>query len=686
MDELTDQPGPEDDLRRIRDQLAEAQRLARLGSWEWDIPANTVTWSDELYRIYGLEPGETEPSLEEFLARVHPDDRDSVDARNRKALADHEAFDDVKRCVRPDGTVFLMRTQGEVVADAAGQPIRMLGVCEDVTAEKEAERALAELASIVLFSQDAIVARTIEGRLTSWNPGATRLYGYSAEEAIGRNVRMLIPSPYVEDDEEKVARLVRGETVEHFETRRRRKDGSLIDVSLAMSPVLGADGSLIAISTIGRDITDRRRLELQLKRMASRDPLTGLMNRRRFEQELRNAVAHSGRYETGGAVLVLDLDNFKYVNDEVGHRAGDELLRSVALQLRLRLRRTDLLARLGGDEFAILLPHASQAAAREVATALLEGLREHVLPIDGRPISVTTSIGIACFDADGGTGDDLLEHADRAMYAAKDSGRDRAVSAAEHRNPAETRVSWEHRIREALEQELFVLHAQPILDLRTGEISQHELLLRMRDGNELIPPGAFLGVAERLGLIHAIDRWVIDQAMRLLAQRSDLRLEVNLSARSLDDQPVLQSIRDGLAEHGVDPSRLIFEITETAAIGNMDVARKLATALGELGCSLALDDFGAGFGSFHYLKQVPVEYLKIDGDFVRNPRSRTDELIIESIVRIAQGLGKRTIAESVEDAGTLGMLRDIGVDFAQGFHVGRPVPLAELAAGKLTRP
>ena len=303
-------------------QLAEAQRLARLGSWDWDIAANTVTWSPELYRIYGLEPGATEPSYEEFLARVHPDDRDSVDATHRKALADHEPFDDIKRCIRPDGTIFLMRTHGEVVADAAGQPIRMLGVCEDVTVEKEAQRALADLASIVLFSHDAIVARTIEGKITSWNPGATRLYGYTSEEAIGRNVRMLIPSDDVEDDEEKVGMLVRGETVEHYETRRRRKDGSLVDVSVAMSPVRGADGSLIAISTIGRDITERLRFELELKRMASRDPLTGLMNRRRFEQELRNEVAHARRYETGGAVLVLDLDNFKYVNDAFGHRAG----------------------------------------------------------------------------------------------------------------------------------------------------------------------------------------------------------------------------------------------------------------------------------------------------------------------------------------------------------------------------
>lgn len=679
--DLTEQLRVEGELRRTTERLAQAQRLARLGSWEWDIPTNTVTWSDELFRIYGLDPGSIVPSYEGFLERVHSDDRASVDARNRKAFADQQPFNDIKRCLRTDGSVFLMRTQGEVIADEQGATLRMLGVCEDVTAEKRAERATAELAALVECSADAIITRTPEGTITRWNPGATDLYGWQPDEMIGRPITALIPDELLPEYEEKVARLARGEAVEHFETRRLRKDGLSIDVSLALTAVRDADGRLLTISAIGRDITEGKRLEAELQRLADHDPLTGLINRRRFVEELSEAAAVAPGNGGAGAVLMLDLDNFKWVNDAFGHRAGDELLRSVGALLGRQLGDGEVLARLGGDEFALLLPHAGASNAALMAIRLLESLRGHVLPIDGRPIGVTASIGIASFGHEGVSGEELLADADRAMYLAKDGGRDRAipVAATDRKLRAETRLGWEYRIREALERDLFTLHCQPIMDLRTDEISQYELLLRMvgPDG-EPIAPGAFLGVAERLGLIHAIDRWVVAEALRMLAERPDLRFEVNLSALSLDDHQLLDVIRDGLIRAGVDAGQLIFEVTETSAIGSTDVAPRFARALHELGCGFAIDDFGTGFGSFHYLKHLPAEYLKIDGDFVREPRTATDELVIESIVHIASGLDKETIGEFVEDAETLAMLREVGVDFAQGYHVGEPVPAAEV--------
>jgi diguanylate cyclase (GGDEF)-like protein/PAS domain S-box-containing protein len=684
--DLSEQRRSEDELRRTRDQLLEAQTLARIGSWEWDIGANEVTWSDELFRIYGLQPNEIVPSYEGFLERVHPDDRESVDARNRKAFADHQPFEDIKRCLRPDRTEFLMRTQGQVITDEHGNPIRMLGVCEDVTAEIEAERIQAELAAIVESSQDAIIGRTLDGEITSWNGGAVKLYGYTPEQAIGAHVRMLIPPDRRDEYDAVVKRLIRGETIEPFETRRVRKNGSLVDISLAMSPVCDADGDLVAISAIARDITERKRFEAQLRRLADHDPLTGLLNRRRFEEELSSRIAYAKRYGGEGALLVIDLDGFKYVNDALGHGAGDALLRSVARLLTGRLRATDMLARLGGDEFAILLPTAGEEDARKVASQLLEALREHAVQLEGRPITVTASIGVVCFGPDAENADELLAEADREMYVAKDAGRDRAEfarpGATAERPPA--RLDWEHRIHEALERQLFVLHLQPIIDLRSGEVAQHELLLRMQakegDGSEpgdLIPPNAFLGVAERLGLIHSIDRWVVGEALRLLEQRPGLKLEVNLSALSIDDELLLAHIGQRLSETMVDPSRLILEITETAAIGDVETARRFAAGLHDLGVSLALDDFGTGFGSFYYLKHLPADYLKIDGDFVQSPRSTTDELVIESIVRIASGLGKRTIAEHVEDEQTVEAMREMGVDYAQGYHLGAPGPLSD---------
>jgi diguanylate cyclase (GGDEF)-like protein/PAS domain S-box-containing protein len=672
-----------EELRRSQARLLEAQQLARIGSWEWDVGAGVVTWTDELFRIYGLEPQSFEPTYEHFLERVHPDDRAAVDERNRRAFADHQPFEDVKRVLRPDGSVFLMRTQGEVITDPAGEVVRMIGVCEDVTDARRAEEATATLAAIVRHSGDAIYLRTPEGTITSWNDAARQLYGYSAEEAIGRRVALLVPPNRCDEERRILELLLDGQRVDAFETQRMRKDGTLVDVSIAMSLVRDSDGEVIGISGISRDITERKRFEAQLRYLASRDGLTDLYNRRRFEEELALAASGARRYGTPGALLVLDLDNFKDVNDTLGHGTGDQLIRSIAAVFRARLRDSDVLARLGGDEFAVLLPHADGEQARRVADDLLEAVRHFDMVDGGQRVRVTTSIGGVLL---GGyellSGDELLSMADRAMYQAKDEGRDRVVL----RTPAEgegdrraRHVSWERRIRRALDGDGLVLHAQPILDLASGATSAYELLLRLQDEEGSAFPNAFLGAAERRGLIHEIDRWVSARAIDLIASHG-VRLEVNLSARSVGDRELLSLVSQRLASTGIDPSLLVFEITETAAIHNMDEARRFAETLTALGCGFALDDFGVGFGSFSYLKHLPADYLKIDGDFIRSPRSRTDELVVESIVHVARGLGKQTIAEWVGDEETVSLLRGYGVDFAQGFHTGRPFPAGELPA------
>ena len=671
----------ESELRRTKDRLSEAQRVGGFGSFEWNPQTGSLSWSDQLFRIYGLEPGSIEPSFDEFVARVHPGDREEVVSQIEDALASQRSFENLKRGVRPDGTEFVMHTQCEVITDDQGRPSRLVGICKDVTLEREAQEANAKLASIVLSSEDAIVTRSPEGKVTSWNPGAERLYGYSESEAVGLDVSALIPDEEMEDEERRLTQVLEGERVEHYETKRIRKDGVAIDVSMTISAIHDGSDRVIGVATIAREITERKQIEERLKQLANHDPLTGLYNRRRFEEELILHVAKMRRYGTGGAVLVLDLDNFKYVNDGFGHGAGDDVLRNFGQLLRERLRESDVLARLGGDEFAVLVPEADEEHARKIAADLLETVREHTLQLDGRPVKVTTSIGVTVIDDATTSAEDLLSEADTAMYEAKDAGRDRAlVLDSSDRGGARRpyHLGWEHRIREALSEGLFVLHQQPIIDLETDAVSQHELLLRMQGDDGLVPPGAFLGDAERLGLVHEIDRWVACEAIRLLGEQPDTSLEVNVSGASADDPQLLKLITKEIESSGVDPSRLIFEITETAAIASLDQARRFAEALGELGCRFALDDFGAGFGSFYYLKHIPVDFLKIDGDFVRSPRSKTDELVVDSIVGMARGLGKQTIAECVEDADTLEDLRAAGVDFAQGFHVGRPAPLAEL--------
>jgi len=663
----------EAELRSTTRRLAEAEQLARVGSWEWDIPNNRVEWSDQLFRIYGLEPQSITPSYEAFLGYVHPDDREAVDARNHKAFADHQPFEDIKRVVRADGGEILMRTQGEVVCDADGAPIRMIGVCEDVTAEERASRARAELASIVASSGDAIYSVDMRGNVVSWNPAAEQLYGTSAEQMLGRP-----PA----DDDVRIAllRVLAGDGVLRFETQQARRGASPVDVALTISPITAVEGAVTGVSVITRDVSERRRLERQLRHLADHDALTGLINRRHFEERLAERVAEAGRYGVTGAVLAIDLDSFKEVNDGHGHGAGDAVIRSIALCLQDRLRETDIIARLGGDEFAVILTHTAPAEARSVASELLEAVRRHAVVIDGRILRTTASIGVALFDADATSGDDVLAAADRAMYAAKDAGRNCVVTEvpAAGGTPRRGRA---RQLREALEQDRLRLHLQPILELSSGTVTRHEALVRLAGPRGLILPGAFIGVAERIGLIHAVDTWVLRQSIGLLAEHPDLVLEVNVSGRSVGDRSLPALIERELSAHGVEPARLILEITETAAIANMDDALRFADALTSLGCSFALDDFGAGFGSFYYLKHLPVDIVKIDGDFISGPRSQIDELVVQAIVRIAQELGKHTVAEHVQDEETLSALRDWGVDYAQGFQIAHPFPAELLSCG-----
>ena len=490
--------------------------------------------------------------------------------------------------------------------------------------------------------------------------------------------------------------------LEH-EQHRRLLDGAIPSYRIEKR-FLGADEEIWALVTVSlvhdaageplhlivqvQDISERKALAARLDYLMDHDFLTGLFNRRRFDQELTQQVERARRYTTGGAVLMMDLDHFKQVNDSFGHKAGDDLLRAIAGELRHRARKTDVLARLSGDEFALMLPQADLEEATVVAEAVVKGVRQHVATLGEKTIPMTASVGVALFDDLSDV--KLLAYADQAMYEAKEAGRDRMVvyrSGADHRRSPNS-LDEAERLRQGMADDRLVLHAQPILDLRTGEIAQYELLVRLRDdvtGNLLLP-GAFLYVAERFDMVQAIDRWVVDQAIALIAEHAaegrDLLLEINLSGKSIGDLELAAFAERRLAETGVDPAALIFELTETAAIANLEDAQRFADRLRRLGCRFALDDFGSGFGSFYYLKHLPFDYIKIDGDFIRGlPASPTDQLVVQAIVTIARGMGKKTIAEFVTDEATARLLEAGGVDCAQGFHIGRPGPLAEILPG-----
>ncbi len=621
---------------------------------------------------------------------VHGEDLPIIVAmRNRAREADDVSA--TFRLVRHDGRPIWVEAKLRIVRDAGGAVSETHAIVRDVHERVEAQRALAEAEERfrTAFEEGAAGMAIVStgGELLRVNRALCLVTGHEPAELEGRSMLSLLhPDDRPQYQQERERMLAGGIVTARGERRYRHEDGRLVWVSVSTTLVRDAGGGALHFLTQAHDVTERRRYEAELRHMADHDALTGLLNRRAFERELERHVDHVGRYGPRGAAVLIDIDLFKNVNDTLGHRAGDQLIGKVADALREHLRDGEVIARLGGDEFAVLVPDGGPRDAEASAGELLEAIRAvRISSPTGRLRGVSASIGVAPFDSPRLTGGDVLVNADLAMYEAKEAGRDRVachVAAQDAPGRPASRLSWTDVIRDALDEERLVLQAQPIMDLASGAIGQYELLLRMRDPlGELISPAAFLPVAERYDLIGAIDKWVVRRAIRMLgeelARKNRLVFEVNISGRSTGDPELLELIEHELAANGVEPAQVIFEITETTAVGNIPRAQEFAAHLNQLGCRFALDDFGAAFASFYYLKHLPFDYLKIDGEFVRSCLDdRTDQLVIQAVVDIARGLGKRTVAEMVGDQPTLELLAGLGVDHAQGYHIGRPAPLA----------
>lgn len=531
-----------------------------------------------------------------------------------------------------------------------------------------------------------------QGRTTFANPAAAQMLGCEVGDLIGQTpfdvMHRLKPdgSPYPQEECLVCAAINDGTVHRITDELFWRKDGTSFPVEYIVTPIRDDHEEILGAVVTFRDITERKRYEGQLVHLASHDPLTDLFNRRRLEEELDRELAEAERYGTHGALVFLDLDQFKDVNDSLGHGVGDELLANLAVFLRRRLRKTDIVARPGGDEFCIMLPHTDAKEADAVARQLIETVQRHAFVAGGRPITVTASAGVAFYPEHGDTAEELLARADLAMYQAKEDGRNTYRVYAPERNWQEeigSRLGWRNRIQEAMEKDRLMLYAQPILDLPRNRISQYELLLRLDGGDKIVPAKAFIDLAERFGMIQAIDRWVVTRAVHIIAEQErngrDLRLEVNLSGKAFSDAELLPLIQQELEATSIDPASLVLEVTETAAIANIGDAQGFVRTLKGLGCRFALDDFGVGFSSFNQLKHLPVDYLKIDGSFVLNlPVSPVDQHMVRAMVQVARGLAMKTIAEFVGDEQTLRWLREHGVDYAQGYHIGRPREISEL--------
>lgn len=543
----------------------------------------------------------------------------------------------------------------------------------------ELEARVAELArerdfirGLMNTAQVLVLTHRRDGVITLTNRLCQTMTGLDEQNLRGRTFQQLFSKDFFNADEYLNAG---GQQESHFVS----VDGIVRTIVWYHTP-LRVDGNHRELISVGVDITERKLAENRLTWLANRDPLTELYNRRFFEEALQRAVTP----EAFGAVLYLDLDRFKDVNELSGHQSGDQLLRAVASTLS-GLSRGYIVARLGGDEFGILMEHTSTDTAVDLASKIADHLDQQSIHIQGRTHRASASIGVAAYPDHGDRPDSLMANADYAMYRAKEDMAKRwhlLQPDQQDREELKQRVFWAERIRSALLYDQFELLLQPIFRLIDFNIQHYEALLRLKgDDGEYLSPGSFIPVAERNGQIAAIDRWVVGKGIELISRFTDesISLAINLSGQSLQDKELMSFMKCEFDKRGVEPRRLIVEVTETAAVTDFTSARGVLEDIRRLGCQVALDDFGVGFSSFYYLGQLPSDYIKVDGSFITTlPDSEENQLIVKAIADIAKGLGKKTVAEFVDKPSILPYLRKYNIDYVQGFYLGRPQPAAEV--------
>ena len=576
-----------------------------------------------------------------------------------------------------------------------GQKVSIAAENMDLVKRLERERDLAE---VTLHSiGDAVITTDPEGLIEYLNPVAETLTGWTTADARGVAIETVF-NVIDERTRERISDPIRRALeqgvvvgIPPFSALVRR-DGREFAIDDSAAPIRDRDGSVIGAVLVFHDVSVSRAMARELTWQATHDSLTGLANRKQFEDNVRQAIDSARERDQAHVLMYMDLDQFKVVNDTCGHMAGDELLKQLTVVLRKKVRELDTLARLGGDEFGVLLMGCPAEAGLRIAEKFRQDVRSFRFVWEQTTFEMGVSIGLVAIDKDTVSLSALMSAADMACHMAKETGRNRVHAFAAGDETLEKRQSEMQvvsKISSALEHDRFVLHAQPITPTTgTDDLWEHvEILVRMLDvDGKIVPPNDFIPAAERYGLMGDIDRWVVENVFRAYQTRmrdtgTRMTCAINLTGQSMSDEKLLEFIRQKLVEYEVPAERICFEITETAAVQNLGTASRFIHELRKLGCSFALDDFGSGLSSFAYLKNLPVDYLKIDGSFVRDMlQDKMNSAIVQACYQIGVALGIKTIAEFVEDKDTLAALAEIGVDYSQGWGISRPRPLEEVLA------
>jgi diguanylate cyclase (GGDEF)-like protein/PAS domain S-box-containing protein len=689
-----------DELIQARLRLERAEELAGLGHWEFYPATGTGLWSKQMFRLLGLPVTDgAAPDITTYLERIHPQDRGKAEKAMQDMVDGEAPTAEVFRSNPEYGPIHYFMPSWHF--DGRGRSTRFSGTLLDVTKQqislqqlKASEQAQRQSLTLARHEQGRMAAllsamsigilfEDRDGRVEYVNPAFCRMWAVNDKvNLIGEPTRRVL-----EHSTHRFARpdhasrhvlhvLDTHEISERFEVDLY--DGRIL--TQLSYPVSDTDGRLIGRLWIYEDVTHERQTAQQLVYLAEHDPLTGLYNRHRFQEQLEWMILSAQRNGTRFALLYFDLDDFKYINDTFGHRAGDNVLVRTAGEVASLIRQGEMFARLGGDEFAVLTELQAKDHPEPLAERICHAIAAIPFRFRGSNLRLTTSVGITIFPQHGDNAEDLVAHADTAMYQAKNAGKNSWAIYDASKDATEamiTRMNWVSRIAQALENNLLELHFQGVYQTTDRSLSHLEALVRMRDPahpDELIMPGQFIPIAEKSGQILEIDRWVLRNSIALLANHPELNaLSVNISGRSFDEPGLPQTIQQLLHEHKVAPQRLLIELTETAAVSEMQDAQRFIEALQHTGCIVCLDDFGTGFSTFAYLKYLGVEILKIDGMFIRDlPNNRDNQAFVKAMVDVGKGLNKVTVAEFVEDRETFEMLQKLGIDLAQGYYLDRP--------------
>lgn len=675
-------------LQRSEKRLHQALEAAKDGMWDWDLQTHKLYFSPGYAALLGLHPDALGDAPQHWLQRLHADDRASFERNleQRLAACNPAPYEVNYRLRHRDGSYRWIQSRGRLLLDEHGQAERLIGTASDITQRRQDEDSLRQAAAVFDATQEGVLVTDARQQIVHCNPAFSRITGYSQAEILGQSPSLLKSGRHDKSFYDSLWHALQNRGTWSGEVWNRRKSGEIYPQWQCIRVIHDEQGEISHYVAVFSDISALKRSQRELDYLAHHDPLSNLPNRLLFTERVEHALERARLDGQSGAVLLIDLDHFKHINESLGHNIGDLLLKAVGERLSQQLGQRMTLARLGGDEFGLLDENCSSAEQAAVLAQRLQGCLTQAFRINQQELFVTASLGIILYPSEAADVGQVLRNADSALFKAKSSGRESyAFYSQELTAHARRHVELASALRHALDHQELRVYYQPLICLRSQELIGVEALVRWQHPQRgLVAPGEFIPIAEETGLIGAIDAWVLEQSCRQMVawQVAGYKLKfvaVNVSSRLFSRGELDRRVAEVLHTSGLAPAHLELEVTESAIMDNPEAALDLLERLRALGVRLAIDDFGTGYSSLARLKRLPVHKLKLDQSFVRGlPHDQDDVAITRAVIALGHSMGLKVLAEGIEQAEQVELLQALGCDHAQGYHFGRPQPAAAL--------